>query len=126
MCFRHYNRGVSESATKADLEQFKSDILTAIRTAFQETETRFRTALQETETRFRTALQETETGFQTALHDTETKLLKAFFAYQEHADVRFRKMTADVSNINASSELRLNNLEQRVIELEKNFLMGPQ
>jgi hypothetical protein len=31
--------------------------------------------------------------------------------------VKFRKMSADVSNVNASSELRLNNLEKRVIDI---------
>jgi hypothetical protein len=76
-------------ATKADLEQLRSDIIAALR-------------------------------------DTETNLLKAFFAHQEHSDVRFRKMTADVSNINSAAELRLNNLEKRIIKLEKHFLMGPQ
>ena len=56
------------------------------------------------------------------LHQTETKLLTAFFQYQEHADVKFRKLTADVSNVNASTGLRMNNLEQRVIQIEKRLL----
>jgi hypothetical protein len=57
------------------------------------------------------------------LHEVETKLLGAFFQYQEHANIRFQKITADVANINASSDLRLNNLEQRVIQLEKRAMM---
>jgi len=48
-----------------------------------------------------------------------------FFVYQEHADVRMRKISADVSNINTASELRLNNLEQRVIAIEKKLLLNP-
>ena len=60
------------------------------------------------------------------LAEMETKLLSAFFTYQEHAEVKFRKMSADVSNVSASSELRLNNLEKRVIDIEKRLWMGGQ
>ena len=56
------------------------------------------------------------------LHETETKLLTAFFQYQEHAEVKSRKLTADLSNLNASADLRMNNLEQRVIQIEKRLL----
>jgi hypothetical protein len=56
------------------------------------------------------------------LHDTETKLLRGFFQYQEHSDVRMRKMTADISNMDSASDLRLNNLERRVIDLERKML----
>ena len=58
-----------------------------------------------------------------ALHETETKLLGAFFQYQEHSGFRFQKITADVANINASSDLRLNNLEQRIVQIEKRIMM---
>lgn len=56
------------------------------------------------------------------LHDTETRLLRAFFQYQEHTDVRMRKMAADISNMDTASDLRLNNLERRVIELERKMI----
>ncbi|HEV2688287.1 MAG TPA: hypothetical protein VGV35_07025 [Bryobacteraceae bacterium] len=55
------------------------------------------------------------------LHDMETKLLGAFFQYQEHADVRMRKMSADISNMDTASDLRL---ERRVIEIERKILGG--
>lgn len=58
------------------------------------------------------------------LHETETKLLTAFFHYQEQADIKFRKLTADVANINSSADQRINNLEQRVTAIEKRLLMG--
>ena len=58
------------------------------------------------------------------LHETETKLLRAFFQHQEHAEIKFRKLSADVSNVNASADLRINNLEQRVVDIEKRLLMG--
>ena len=66
-----------------------------------------------------------EGRFDTKLQETETKLLTAFFGYQEHWEIRFRKLFADVSNVNGASEQRVNNLEQRVIAIEKRLLMGP-
>lgn len=36
-------------------------------------------------------------------HDTETRIVLAFGAYQETAAVRFRKIEADVSNVNSST-----------------------
>jgi len=69
-------------------------------------------------------IQKVEHRLTQRLHETETKLLGAFFGYQEHWEVRFRRISADVSNINSASELRINNLEQRVIELEKRLLLG--
>jgi hypothetical protein len=58
------------------------------------------------------------------VQETETKLLSAFFTYQEHAEIKYRKLSADVTNVNAAAELRLGNLESRVIELEKRVLRG--
>lgn len=58
-----------------------------------------------------------------ALRETETKLLKAFFQYQEVANVKFQKLTTDVSSLNTSSDQRLNNLEQRIVQLEKHIMM---
>ena len=63
-------------------------------------------------------------GLIEALHEMETRLLRAFFQYQEHAEIKFRKMSADVSNVNTSSELRLNNLEERVGAIEKRLMLG--
>ena len=56
------------------------------------------------------------------IHDSESKLLRAFFQYQEHTDIRMRKMSADISNMDTASDLRLNNLERRVIEIERKIL----
>ena len=64
----------------------------------------------------------TQEQFAERLHDTETRLLKAFYQYQEHSDVRMRKMSADISNMDTASDLRINNLERRVIEIERKIL----
>jgi molybdopterin-guanine dinucleotide biosynthesis protein A len=79
--------------------------------------------MDEKQTATKTDLAKLKAEILEALHETETKLLSAFFQYQEHSSFRFQKITADVSNINASSDLRINNLEQRVVQLEKRIMM---
>ena len=69
-----------------------------------------------------TRIRQSEERFAERLHDSETRLLKAFYQYQEHSDVRMRKMSADISNMDTASDLRINNLERRVIEIERKFL----
>ena len=69
-----------------------------------------------------TRIRQSEELFAERLHDSETKLLKAFYQYQEHSDVRMRKMSADISNMDTASDLRINNLERRVIEIERKIL----
>ena len=81
-------------ATKADLAALKTEILEAVGGMLRESH-----------------------------HETETKLLTAFFQYQEVANIRLHKLTTDVSNVDTTSDLRLNNLEQRVIQLEKRAMM---
>ena len=91
-------------------------------------ESRLNSRLDAIEAGLKTYVDEMETRLKAyedeQLHELETKLLSAFFSYQERADVRFRKMEADISNINASSKLLLDNLEKRVLELEKRVWMG--
>ena len=67
-------------------------------------------------------IRQSEEQFAERLHDSHTRLLKAFYQYQEHSDVRMRKMSADISNMDTASDLRLNNLERRVIEIERRIL----
>jgi hypothetical protein len=55
-------------------------------------------------------------------HDTETRLLRAFSDYQTAHEVRFRKMKADVSNIDASTDQRLTQLEERVLQMDKRLI----
>ena len=97
--------------TRGDLDEFKREIVKQIGAV-----------IQQTEERFTERLQHTEEQFAEHLHDTETRLLKAFYQYQEHSDVRMRKMSADISNMDTASDLRLNNLERRVIEIERKIL----
>ena len=90
--------------TRADLQEFKGELIQQIGEFID------------------ARIRQSEEQFAGRLHDTETRLLKAFYQYQEHTDVRMRKMSADISNMDTASDLRLNNLERRVIEIERKFL----
>lgn len=90
--------------TRADMQEFKREVVSQIGEMM--------------DTRFR----QIDEQFTERLRDTETRLLKAFYQYQEHSEVRMRKMSADISNMDTASDLRLNNLERRVIELERKIL----
>ena len=59
------------------------------------------------------------------IHDTETKLLNAFFLYQEHERIQFAKLKADAGNSGRAAELRLDNLEARLLEVERRVLKLP-
>lgn len=53
------------------------------------------------------------------MRDMETALLTAFHSYSKGVSVRFRKIEADVSNIDAATAARLAALEDRVMEVER-------
>jgi hypothetical protein len=120
-----------QPVTREDLDRFKTELTEAIRSVVQETVPGIvRDVIQQT---VPAMIQETVPGIvrdviqetvPAMIQETETKLLNAFFLYQEHAEIKYRKLSADVTNVNAAAELRLGNLESRVIELEKRFLMG--
>jgi hypothetical protein len=56
------------------------------------------------------------------VHDAETRLLRAFSDYQAAHEVRFRKMKVDVGNIDTSTDQRLVQLEERVLEMDKRLI----
>ena len=105
--------------TRADLEEhlqgFKRELVQQIGEVID-------TRIRQSEEQFDTRISQSEEQFAERLHDSETKLLKAFYQYQEHSDVRMRKMSADISNMDTASDLRINNLERRVIEIERKIL----
>jgi hypothetical protein len=49
---------------------------------------------------------------------TETEMLSAFFTYQEHADVRFRRLKADVSTSLRNAKSRRTGVRRPFIALE--------
>jgi hypothetical protein len=58
------------------------------------------------------------------VHDTETKLLTAFFRWQENGNIKFQRLKADTGNATRELELRLENVEARLEEVEKRYLSG--
>lgn len=54
--------------------------------------------------------------------DMQTELLRGFAAYQEGATIRLAKLTADVGNIDTSTDKRLAVVEQRLGELERRII----
>jgi hypothetical protein len=48
--------------------------------------------------------------------------LRASIGTKEHSEIRMRKTSADISNMDTPSDLPLNNLERRVIEIERRIL----
>jgi hypothetical protein len=56
------------------------------------------------------------------IYDSETRLLRGFTDYQSSANIRFRKLESDVSNIDTSSTLRLGKLEEKITDLEIRIL----
>ncbi len=53
------------------------------------------------------------------MREMETALVSAFHSYATGVSVRFRKIEADVTNIDAATMARLAALEDRVLEVER-------
>jgi hypothetical protein len=82
-------------------------------------------AIQESEDRLlRQVTQMVHEVVHRVVHDTETNLLTAFFRWQESIDIKFQRLRADTGNATRAGELRLDNFETRLQELEKRYLMG--
>jgi len=110
--------------TRADLQEFKRELLKELGefmdVRFRQVDERFHQLDED----FSQRMQKSDDRFTERLRDMETRLLKGFYDYQQHSDVRMRKMSADLSNMDTASELRLNNLERRLSELERKILEG--
>jgi len=53
------------------------------------------------------------------VRDAQTELLRGFGAFQTSQSVQFRRLKADLSNVDASADQRLTAVEQRLLEIEK-------
>jgi len=75
----------------------------------------------------RAELSEVETRLVGHMRHIETSLLTAFHNYAQGVNVRFRKIEADLSNIDAATLARLDSVEQRMLALEMRLPpSGPQ
>jgi hypothetical protein len=60
----------------------------------------------------------------TVMRGMETRLLRAFSSYEEPADFQFRRLKADVSNVDAVTGQRVDRLEHRIRRLEHRLDYG--
>lgn len=62
--------------------------------------------------------EELTAAFREAIHETETRLLRAFHAFAERNELRFKRL----ESAEFTSAERLARLEERIFEIEKNCL----
>ena len=55
-------------------------------------------------------------------HDIETRIVRAFGAYQQSSAVRMRKIEADISNVNGSTTLQMDEFQNKLLELETRII----
>ena len=67
---------------------------------------------------------ESEARILRVVHDSETKLLTAFLRWQDNSNTKFQRLKADTGNATRELELRVENVEARLEEVEKRYLSG--
>ncbi len=58
------------------------------------------------------------------IRDSQTELLRGFEKFQTANIIRMRKLEANLSNLDTSASMRLENLEERLLEIEKRLLLN--
>ena len=91
------------SATKGDLAELETRILTRMESALDERETRLTETLTE------------------VIRDTQTETLKAFYGFVESVQTRFKAQ----DDTEAGLKKRLTVVEERLLEVEKRLNMPP-
>ncbi len=56
------------------------------------------------------------------IRDAQTEILRGFEKFQTAQTIRMRKIEANHSNLDTSTSIRLDNLEERVLEIEKKII----
>ncbi len=112
--------------TKKDLSELES----RIDAKFKETDAHLKgvdTRLQDVDTRLQSVdahLKDMESRLVEKIRDAQTELLRGFEKFQTANNIRMRKLEANVSNLDTSATMRLENLEERVLEIEKKLIRG--
>ncbi len=94
-------------------QELKQDLLHLEKRSGQE----LHDSQKELETRMVERLTET-------MRDMQTEIIRGFHVFSTGVDIRLRKLEADHVNLDTSATLRLANVEQRLLEIEKRLLMG--
>jgi hypothetical protein len=79
------------------------------------------------DTRFKeqdTHLKAMEARLVEKIRDSQTELLRGFEKFQTANFIRMRKLEANLSNLDTASSMRLENLEERLLEIEKKLLLN--
>jgi hypothetical protein len=100
----------SKPATKADLAALEG---------------RFDARLETMEARLDARLEALKNSMVEAVRDSQTEILRAFERYASSEQIKFRRLQADLSNVDASTDRRLEIVEQRLMEIEKKLLLKP-
>ena len=98
-------KGENSPVTRAELREE----LTAL-------ESRLQAELAALESRLESRLEDRLLG---RMRDMETALLTAFHSYSRGVSVRFKKIEADVTNIDTATTARLAAIEDRLMEVER-------
>jgi len=97
-------------ATRADIEALGATMSTALKTQSEELK-----ALSE---ELKVMAEELKSYVREQVFDSETRLLRAFADYNNAMNIRFRKLEADVSNVDAGATQRLGIIEPKLTDLD--------
>ena len=59
------------------------------------------------------------------VRDAQTEILRGYHASEEYREVRFSRLKAEVSIIDQESNGRIDNIEKRLVTIEKKLLFDP-
>ena len=129
--------GNNQPATRADVRALEAKMEGRLQRVEEKMDQRFAESKQEMDRRFTESKQEIDRRFaesnqemdrrftelterlQEFVRDAQTELLRGFEAFAGGFDTRMRKVQADLSNVDASTDRRIVLLERRMIEIEK-------
>lgn len=113
------------SATKADLQDLKVEMISEFRTLRSEFRTELKEQLSALDQRWEGKAdvreQRMRDEMREALHDTETKLLQAFYSYAEGNNKRLNQAEGNMGIFLN----RLGTVEERLLQVEKRLNIPP-
>jgi hypothetical protein len=59
------------------------------------------------------------------VRDAQSEILRGFHAFEQNRDLRFKRLKAEVSNLDQEANGRIDNIEHRLMAIEKKLLLDP-